>query len=411
MKTIAILGHGTVGSGVVDILNKNNKYIYKTYDDFFEISFILVKTLEKYKKNKDFSKFIDEFQDILDSDCEIIVEVMGGIHPALEYIEAAIKNRKHIITANKDLIAEYGEHLEKLANKHGVTINYEASVGGGIPIIKTIKESLGLHKVNSVTGILNGTTNFILSQMYNNDLEYDHALKLAQDAGFAEADPSSDVLGLDAARKLSILTKLSMNKNLNVRNIMIDGITKVDKKDILTAKQLGYKIKLVSKCTVFENSLHGFVKPIYVKSDSQLGLIDNEYNAINIDIDTMGTFAFSGKGAGKEATASAILGDLIDILINKKKTSTVELDSDFKVSHYSFGKNDWLVRMYSLNDVINLERIFKHFNQVNVEIRDFTNPSDLAFIVKGISESNLFDILNKLSNLNAISVSKYFMIL
>ena len=192
---------------------------------------------EKYKTNKNFGYFTDNFDEILSSDCDIVIEVMGGINPAFEYLEKSIKARKHVITANKDLIAEKGEYLHELAKKHQVTLNYEASVGGGIPILKTLKESLLAHNVNSITGILNGTTNFILSQMHNEGLTYDVALKQAKDLGFTEAGPSVDVLGFDATRKLSILAKLSFNKALNVKDIIIDGITNIDAKDITTAKK------------------------------------------------------------------------------------------------------------------------------------------------------------------------------
>lgn len=411
MKSVAILGYGTIGSGVYEVIEKNSKFILDTYNEFVNISNVLVRDLSKYENHKNYSIFTDNFSDIINSDCDIVIEVMGGINPAFEYVEKSIMARKHVVTANKDLIAEKGEYLHELAKQHQVTLNYEASVGGGIPILKTLNESLVAHKVKRITGILNGTTNFILSQMHNDGLEYKDALGNAQDLGFAESDPSSDVLGFDSARKLSILTKLSLNKALNVKDIIIDGITNIDAKDIDTAKQLGYKIKLISMCITYENCIHAFVKPAYVEANSMLGHIDNEYNAISLDIEDVGNMTFSGKGAGKEPTAGAIFGDIIDIIINDKKHKENKLETDFSICHYSQGPNDWLVRMYSLNDALNLDNIFKHFNQVNVEIKDFSDPHDLAFSVKGISESNLFEILNKLKNLNTISVSKYFMML
>jgi len=283
--------------------------------------------------------------------------------------------RKHIITANKDLIAEYGEELMSLANKYHVSLNYEASVGGSIPVLKTIKESLAAHPVNSITGILNGTTNYILSKMYNENISYEDALIDAQEAGFAEADPSSDVLGFDAARKLSILTQLSMNKILKVKDILIDGITNLDEKDITVAKKLGYKIKLVGKSIQYDHCLHAFVKPVYVKANSMLGLNDNEYNTVQMNLESIGEMTFSGKGAGKHPTASAIYGDILDILLNDKKVIEPTITRP-KICHYAQGKHEWLVRMYSLNQPINLEKILKFFTDGNMEIKDFENPND-----------------------------------
>lgn len=410
MTSVAILGYGTVGSGVLEIIDKNSKNTLKRFDEFINVSHVLVRNLRKHHSNAHYSLFTDSFERIIESDCDIVIEVMGGIYPAYDYVKQALSKRKHVITANKDLIAEHGDELIDLANKHQVSLNYEASVGASIPVLRTIKESLSTHPVKSISGILNGTTNYILSKMYNENMSYDAALKDAQDAGFAESDPSSDVLGFDAARKLSILTYLSMNKVLKVKDILIDGITNLDEKDMMTAKQLGYKIKLVGQAINYDHCLHAFVKPVYIKSNSMLGLIDNEYNVVSLDIDEVGEMNFTGKGAGKLPTASAIYGDIMDILLNDKKVIKHQLDHK-KICHYAQGKLDWLVRLYSLNQPINLEKVLKFFNDGMIEIKDFKNPNDLAFTIKGISESNLFEIIQKLQSLNIISVSKYFMIM
>lgn len=409
MKSVAILGHGTVGSGVYHLIEKNNKHMLKTYDEFLNITHVLVRDPSKYTKTN--TKLLTtNYDDILNSDCEIIIETIGGIQPAYDYVKSAILKRKHVVTANKDLIAEHGEELMSLAAKYNVVLNYEASVGGSIPVLRTIKESLSAHKLESLTGILNGTTNYILSKMYNENLTYDQALADAQAIGFAEADPSSDVLGYDAARKLSILTQLATGQMLKVKDILIEGITNLDDKDVHTAKSLGYKIKLLSRLKRYDDCLHAFVKPTYVKSDSMLGLIDNEYNAVSLELEDIGEMTFTGKGAGKIPTASAIYGDILDILINEK-TFNFKALTHVKICHYAQGMNNWLARLYSLNQPIDLEKVFKFFNQGNVEIKDFTDPHDLAFTITGMSETNLFDIMTKLRNLNVISVSKYFLML
>lgn len=409
MKTVAILGHGTVGSGVYEMIGLNNKHLLKSYEEYLDIKHVLVRDESKYNHLPG-DILTTDYQDIIESDCDIVIETIGGIHPAYEYIEAAIKKRKHIITANKDLMAEHGEALLKLANQYHVVLNYEASVGGSIPVLRTIKESLSTHKLLNLTGILNGTTNYILSKMYNENIGYDVALRAAQDAGFAEADPSSDVLGFDAARKLSLLTQLSTGKVLKVKDILMEGITGLDAKDIQTAKDLGYKIKLISQITRYDHCLHAFVKPAYVKADSMLGLIDNEYNSVSMDLEHVGTMTFSGKGAGKLPTASAIYGDIIDILLNDKKPVKKPLEQA-KICHFAQGKHNWLVRLYSLNQPIDLEKAFKFLNKGTIEIKDFSDPRDLAFSIEDVSETDLFNMITKLKNLNVISVSKYFMIL
>lgn len=409
MKSVAILGHGTVGSGVYEMIENNNKYMLKTYDEFINISHVLVRSPENHPTVKA-SLLTTDFNDILYSDCDMVVEAIGGIHPAYEYIKACITNHKHVITANKDLIAEHGEELIALAHQYNVVLNFEASVGGGIPVLKTIKESLSAHRLNSITGILNGTTNYILSKMYDENIDYDTALAAAQAAGFAELDPSSDVLGFDAARKLTILTQLATSKKLRVKDVLIEGITNLDEKDMTTAKMLGYKIKLVARLMRYEHCLHASVKPTYVSLDSPLGFINNEYNSVVLDLEDIGEMTFSGKGAGKFPTGSAIYGDILDILLNDKRSVKKPL-TEVKICHYAQGYNDWLVRLYSLNQPIDLEKVFKFFNQGNVEIKDFTDPHDLAFTISGMSESNLFESINKLQNLKVISVAKYFMII
>lgn len=409
MKSIAILGHGTVGSGIFELIQNTHKSILQQHNELLNVEHVLVRDIDKYAGHNSYEVFTTNFDIIKESDCEIVIETIGGINPAYEYVKTCIEKRKHVITANKDLIAEHGIELLALANKYEVSLNYEASVGGGIPILRTIKESLSNHKVKGITGILNGTTNFILSKMYDENLDYQEALKIAQEIGFAEADPSSDVLGFDAARKLSILTRLSMGKNLRVKDVMIEGITSLDAKDIITAKELGYKIKLVAKVIQYDSSIHAFVKPVYVNSNSNLGLINNEYNSIILNMGPFGDMVFSGKGAGKDPTASALFGDLMDILINDKKYQNQDL-LPANMTYTLKGEQEWLVRLYSLNHKINLEKIFKFFNHANVEIRNFKDPHDLAFTIKGISESDLLSVLRKLIDLNIISVSKQFMI-
>lgn len=305
---IGILGYGTVGSGLVDIIdnNKNKRNI--------KIASILVRDKSKYEGMKYYDKLTTDVEEVFNKDLDVIVEVMGGINPSLEYIKRALNNKINVVTANKDLLAEYGDELAKIANKNNVNIKFEASVGGGIPILKPLIESLEGNCIDRIYAILNGTTNFILSKMYNENLSYDMALKQAQNLGFAEANPASDVLGYDSARKLSILSTLAYDNKVYWKDLYLEGITDIDKKDIEYAKKLNCKIKLVGQSEYDGYKVRGFVRPVLVEFDNILANIENENNVVVLNGDSVGEVSFVGKGAGKLATGSAVYGDLIDIL-------------------------------------------------------------------------------------------------
>ena len=304
---IGILGYGTVGKGLVQMIegNKNKRNI--------EIKGILVRDKEKYKSSK-YAKIITEnIEDIFNDDIDILVELMGGLHPSYEYIKRALENKINVVTANKDMLAEYGDKLVKIAKENNVSLRFEASVGGGIPVLKPLIESLEGNDIESMYAILNGTTNFILSKMYNEGLSYEEVLKEAQELGFAEANPEADVEGYDAARKLSILSTLAYHRRVYWKDFYLEGISKIDMKDIDYAKKMGCKIKLVGQSKKDKEKVSGFVRPVLVDNDSILSKIDNEYNIVVFNGDSVGEVSFVGKGAGKEPTGSAVYSDLIDI--------------------------------------------------------------------------------------------------
>mgnify|MGYP000126068296 CR=1 FL=1 len=304
---IGILGYGTVGKGLVQMIegNKNKRNI--------EIKGILVRDKEKYKSSK-YAKIITEnIEDIFNHDIDILVELMGGLHPSYEYIKRALENKINVVTANKDMLAEYGDKLVKIAKENNVSLRFEASVGGGIPVLKPLIESLEGNDIESMYAILNGTTNFILSKMYNEGLSYEEVLKEAQELGFAEANPEADVEGYDAARKLSILSTLAYHRRVYWKDFYLEGISKIDMKDIDYAKKMGCKIKLVGQSKKDKEKVSGFVRPVLVDNDSILSKIDNEYNIVVFNGDSVGEVSFVGKGAGKEPTGSAVYSDLIDI--------------------------------------------------------------------------------------------------
>ncbi|MCC0694472.1 homoserine dehydrogenase [Clostridioides sp. ES-S-0048-02] len=308
---IGVLGYGTVGSGLIDIIDNNKE------KRNIEIVGILVNNLEKHKEKKYSDIITNNIDDIFEKDIDILVEVMGGLEPTLSYIKKALNNKIHVVTANKDLLAECGDELAKLASENKVSIKFEASVAGGIPVLKPIIESLEGNNIDSINAILNGTTNFILSKMYDEDLSYDMALKQAQELGFAEANPESDVLGYDAARKLSILSTLAYDNRVYWKDVYLEGITDIDEKDIEYAKKLNCKIKLIGQSKYENDKVSAFVRPVLVEKDNILARIDNEFNAVIVNGDSVGEVSFVGKGAGSLATGSAVYSDVIDIIDNR----------------------------------------------------------------------------------------------
>ncbi|MDD4781325.1 MAG: homoserine dehydrogenase [Tissierellia bacterium] len=313
---LGILGMGTVASGLVNIIEFNKSKVVNNLNKELIINKVLVNNLDK-ERNVNLQKEVyttDAYEVINDKNVEIIVELIGGINPAYEYIKAALNNKKHVVTANKALIATHGSELENIAFKNNVKLMYEASVGGGIPILNTMRENLCANELESVFGIINGTTNYILTQMTENELDYDQAVKEAQKLGFAEADPSSDVDGDDAAYKLSILASLAFGQKINVKDITKEGITKISKQDIINAKELGYNIKLLASGIKKDNKIELSVHPSFIPENHPLSTVKNEFNAVFLKGNAVGEIMLYGKGAGSLPTGSAVLGDIMYIV-------------------------------------------------------------------------------------------------
>lgn len=304
---IAILGFGTVGNGLINIIENNG------YKRLIQIESILVRQKENYITSKYYNVITDDIEDVFSKELDVIVEVIGGLYPAFDYVKRALENKINVVTANKDMLAEFGDKLANIARENKVCLKFEASVGGGIPVVKPLTESLSGNSIDSMRAILNGTTNFILSKMYEDGLSYDEVLKEAQELGFAEANPESDVKGYDAARKLSILSTLAYNKRVYWKDFYLEGICNIDLKDICYAKEIGCKIKLVGQSKIENQIVTGFVRPVLVDDKSILSKIDNEYNIIILNGDSVGEVSFVGKGAGMDPTGSAVYSDLIDI--------------------------------------------------------------------------------------------------
>lgn len=314
---IALLGLGTFGSGVVKIIEENRQQIKDTINKDIVIKHILVRDKSK-KRPLNISQYhlTEDINDILnDNSIDIVVEVMGGIEPTVDWLRTALKNKKHVITANKDLLAIHLKLLEDLAEENGVALKFEASVAGGIPIVNAINNGLNANNISKFMGIFNGTSNFILSKMTHEQTTFKDALEEAQRLGFAEADPTDDVEGVDAARKVVITSYLSFNQVIKLNDVKLVGISDITLADINAASALNYKIKLIGKGTYENGYVNASVEPTLIHKNHQLAAVENEYNAIYVIGDAVGDTMFYGKGAGSLATGSAVVSDLLNVAL------------------------------------------------------------------------------------------------
>lgn len=315
MKTIKVgmLGFGNVGTGTYQTLEMNRELIEKHVGASVEISKILVNDVTKPRQvvTPD-GVLTDNVADIIDNpEIDIVAEVLGGIEPASEYMLKALNNGKHVVTANKAAVAANYDKLFKAAADNGVSLRPEACVAGGIPILNAITTVLGANKFDEILGILNGTTNYILTQMTDNGLDYADVLKDAQAKGFAEADPTADVEGIDAANKLSIMMALAFGHYVHPDDIPTEGISKITKADIDKATAEGCKIKLIASAKNEDGKLTYSVKPVALPTDHPLASVSNEFNAVFVKGNAVGELMFYGKGAGPLPTGSAVMGDIL----------------------------------------------------------------------------------------------------
>lgn len=381
---IAILGYGTVGKGLVDLIDNNKE------KRNIKIQSILVRDKNKYKESKYAHLITDNIEDVFNKEFDILVELIGGLHPAYEYIKRALEDKINVVTANKDMLAEYGDKLVKIAKENHVSLRFEASVGGGIPVIKPLTESLEGNVIHNMYAILNGTTNFILSKMYDEGLSYEEVLKEAQQLGFAEANPEADVEGYDAARKLSILSTLAYDRRVYWKDFYLEGISKIDMKDIHYAKKMGCKIKLVGQSKLDDKKVSGFVRPVLVDNNSLLSRVDNEYNIVVFNGDSVGEVSFVGKGAGKEATGSAAYSDVIDIFDNRLCNIDSFTKEKIKVEKIIRNNCQALLRFKSPKTEEILEFINTYVDSYDVVD---SNDDELVIMVYANSEDKINNVL------------------
>lgn len=395
MTKVAIMGYGVVGSGLIELIDKNRENHSKNE---IIITSILVRNKEKYislSHNEVITTDVEEFFSI---ENDVVIEVMGGLYPAYAYVKKALLLKKHVVTANKDLIATFGHELFQLAKENNVSLKFEAAVAGGIPIIKPLTESLYGNGINSIKAILNGTTNFILTKMDGESLSYEEALKEAQELGFAEANPESDVMGYDAARKLAILSSLAFDKKFQWNDISIEGITDIDEADFKYANKLNCKIKLVAEAFKCKSGIYTSVKPILVDEESILAKINNEVNAVILNGDEIGELLFVGKGAGKLPTGSAVYSDLNDIINNRFTNVDSFNKEEANVIKFASKTCNCILRVKTLDTEEVINKCREYFN--NIKIIDKTIDGEVAIYIECTSEAYVEKFIEKIQNEN-----------
>ena len=402
MVEIAVMGYGVVGSGVVEVLTNHTENIAKRAKEEIRIKYIL--DLRDFPGSPFEDKFTKSFEDIVnDPDVRVVVEVMGGLHPAFEYTKRCLEAGKSVVTSNKELVAAKGAELLALAQKLNLNFLFEASVGGGIPIIRPISQCLAANDVIAIAGILNGTTNFILTKMIREQMNFDDALALAQKLGYAERNPAADIEGHDACRKICILASLAFGKHVYPEQVHTEGITSITLADVEYAESWGGVIKLIGQVKIQENGqVQIIVCPMFVPRESQLANVDDVFNGIMVRGDSTGDVVFYGKGAGKLPTASAVVADVIDCVKHFKARKYLfwEDGSPDYVQDYLEDEIAMFVRAQA-QDGDGLKKAASVFGEVVPLARKAAEPGEFAFVTKAIKEREIQEKVSELEKLGA----------
>ena len=419
---VGLLGLGTVGSGTVSVLSRNAKEITRRAGRGIQISHAAAKDynedaitgLDQIEKISD-----DAFAFVNDPEVEIIIELIGGYSPAKELVLEAIKNGKHVVTANKALIAIHGNEIFAAAQKKGVTVAFEAAVAGGIPIIKAIREGLAANQILWVAGIINGTSNFILTEMSEKGRDFDSVLKEAQDLGYAEADPSFDVEGIDAAHKLTIISSIAFGIPLQFEKTYIEGIANIEQQDVVYAAELGYRIKHLGIKRKTEKGIEMRVHPTLIPHRRLIANVDGVMNAVLVKGDAVGPTLYYGAGAGSEPTASAVIADLVDIV--RALTS----DPENRVPHLAFQANElsdmpilpmeevetaYYLRMQAIDRPGVLAEVTAILGELGISIeailqkepKEGASHVPIIFLTQRVQEKNMNEAIEKIKKLDVI---------
>lgn len=388
MIKAAILGYGTVGSGVFQVLNENREQITAKNGCEIEVKYVL--DLREFPEDPVADVLVHDYDVILnDDEVSIICETMGGTKPAYDFTKRALEAGKSVCTSNKELVEKHGAELLKIAKENKCNYLFEASVGGGIPVLRPMISSLSQEKIVSITGILNGTTNYILTKMEREGADFDEVVKQAQELGYAERNPEADVCGFDACRKIAILTSLAYGKNCNYDDIYTEGITKISVNDFHYAHQLNGTIKLLGKSYCKEGKIYAMVSPFVVTSENPLSTVHDVYNSILVKGNMVGRVMFYGKGAGKLATASAVVADVVDCAKHIDKNIMVAWDEEkLEISSIAQSKRKFLVRVSATNK----NEIISYFGNVN--FLESAEACETGFVTEEMSEEKFENIMN-----------------
>ncbi len=404
---IAVMGYGTVGSGVVEIINKRGALMKDTCaTDALSVKYIL--DLRDFPGDVNSDKFTKDFADIVNDDSvKIVIETMGGINPAFDFCAASLKAGKHVVTSNKELVAEKGLELLSLAKENNVNFMFEASVGGGIPILRPLSVCLVANEILSVNGILNGTTNFILTKMISDNMSFDTALKIAQDNGYAEKDPTADVEGHDACRKICILAALSFGNHIYPKDVHCEGITNIMLEDVAYAASADAVIKLIGTASKLDDGkIYILVSPALVRKTSQLSKVDDVFNAVLVDGDSTGEVVFYGKGAGKLPTASAVVADVIDCANHADTRRLIGWASEKtnQIADYREIKNEYYIRLNVSDSFDKLADVKSAFGEINLLARSGAGTHELAFVTQEFTENEVRAKIDSLSDVELKSL-------
>lgn len=403
---VAVMGYGTVGSGVVEVIETHEKSIKnRTAGEMLEVSHIL--DLRDFPDDPHADLFTKDFNDILnDPETKVVAETMGGVNPAFDFTMKLLEAGKSVVTSNKELVAQKGLELLKAAEKHGVNYLFEASVGGGIPIIRPMAQCLAANNIEGVAGILNGTTNFILTKMIEDGMTFEDALKLAQDNGYAEKDPTADIEGFDACRKVCILASLAFGKHVYPNQVRAEGITKITLEDVEYISSAHGVIKLLGQIKkIDDDKITAFVSPAVVFHGSQLASVNGVFNAILVRGDAVGDVCFYGAGAGKLPTASAVVADMVDcaVHVNRRKNFGWGPGSeDYVLDEKSALEMPFYVRAKATeSEAVAL------FHNVKFLTRTGQPSDEVAFITDSMTENALDKKLEGVNVINKIKVTNY----
>ena len=401
MVKIAIMGFGVVGSGVGEVLRLHVDSIAKRAKEEIRIKYIL--DLRDFPDSPFAGRFIKDFDTILnDPEVQIVVEVMGGLHPAYDYVKACLENGKSVVTSNKELVAAKGAELLAIAQKNNLNFLFEASVGGGIPIIRPISQCLAANDVIGIAGILNGTTNFILTKMIREQMTFEDALALAQKLGYAERNPAADIEGQDACRKICILASLAFGRHVYPEQVHTEGIQNLTLADVEYAESWGGVIKLIGRVKMLESGkIQIICCPMFIDRDSQLANVDDVFNGILVRGDATGDVVFYGKGAGKLPTASAVVADVIDCVkhLKARKYLFWEDGSPDYVEDYLEDMLPMYVRATAENASVALGTADALFGGVQQLSRKDAPRNELAFVTKEMKERDIREKLEQLSKM------------